>query len=125
MTETLREDLTALVGSRICHDLISPLGAIGNGLELLQLSGLPQGPEWALIAESVENASARIRFFRIAYGAADSASCWRAFSDFPGFAPDRKTSSKPSARGAIPLPSCRRGAANRCASNCRRCVVPA
>lgn len=77
MTETLREDLTALVGSRICHDLISPLGAIGNGLELLQLSGLPQGPEWALIAESVENASARIRFFRIAYGAADSASVVR------------------------------------------------
>ena len=28
-------DLAALIGSRICHDLISPIGAITNGLELL------------------------------------------------------------------------------------------
>lgn len=63
-----RQDLSALIGSRICHDLISPLGAIGNGLELLQMSGASEGPEMALIAESVENANARIRFFRIAYG---------------------------------------------------------
>lgn len=65
-----RSDLTALVGSRICHDLVSPLGAIGNGVELLGLSGLGESPEMALIAESVENANARLRFFRIAYGAA-------------------------------------------------------
>ena len=32
-------DLVALVASRLCHDLISPLGAIGNGVELLSLSG--------------------------------------------------------------------------------------
>ena len=63
-------DLNALLGSRICHDLISPLGAIGNGVELLQLSGLADTPEMALIAESVENANMRIRFFRIAFGAA-------------------------------------------------------
>ena len=65
-------DISALVGSRICHDLISPLGAIGNGLELLSLTGeaTPQGPEMALIAESVDNASARVRFFRVAFGAA-------------------------------------------------------
>lgn len=62
-------ELTALVGSRICHDLISPIGAIGNGLELLQMSGA-QGPEIALIGESVENANARVRFFRVAFGAA-------------------------------------------------------
>jgi histidine phosphotransferase ChpT len=65
-----RLDVTALVGSRICHDLISPLGAIGNGVELMELSGLPQTPEMALIAESVESANARIRFFRVAYGGA-------------------------------------------------------
>jgi histidine phosphotransferase ChpT len=65
-------DLTALVGSRICHDLISPLGAIGNGVELLELSGIAQSPEMALIAESVAAAQARIRFFRIAYGPADA-----------------------------------------------------
>lgn len=63
-------DLNALLGSRICHDLISPLGAIGNGVELLQLSGLADSPEMALIAESVENANMRIRFFRIAFGTA-------------------------------------------------------
>lgn len=65
-------DLGALVGSRICHDLISPLGAIGNGVELIALSGMDDTPEMALIAESVENANARIRFFRVAFGAAEA-----------------------------------------------------
>lgn len=63
-------NLAALIGSRICHDLISPIGAITNGLELLELSGGAQGPELDLIADSVGNAGARIRFFRIAYGTA-------------------------------------------------------
>lgn len=66
MTE--KPDLAALVGSRICHDLISPVGAINNGVELMMLDGSTLGPEMALIAESVANASARIRFFRIAFG---------------------------------------------------------
>ena len=63
-------DLTALIGSRICHDLISPLGAIGNGVELMGMAGKADGPEMDLIAESIENANARIRFFRVAFGAA-------------------------------------------------------
>ncbi len=63
-------NLAALVGSRICHDLISPVGAINNGLELLEMAGSVHGPELDLIADSVENAGARIRCFRIAYGAA-------------------------------------------------------
>lgn len=67
-----RPDVTSLVGSRICHDLVSPLGAIGNGVELLELSGLPQTPEMNLIAESVANANARIKFFRVAYGGAQA-----------------------------------------------------
>ncbi|QMU57848.1 MAG: histidine phosphotransferase [Boseongicola sp.] len=62
--------LNALIGSRICHDLISPIGAIGNGVELLSMSGFGAAPEIALISESVENANAKIRFFRIAFGAA-------------------------------------------------------
>ncbi|MEM6941836.1 MAG: histidine phosphotransferase family protein [Pseudomonadota bacterium] len=62
--------LAALIGSRICHDLISPIGAINNGLELLSMSGDASGPEIGLIGESVGNAAARIRFFRIAFGAA-------------------------------------------------------
>lgn len=63
-------DLAALIGSRICHDLISPIGAINNGLELLSMSGVAEGPELGLIGQSVGSASARIRFFRIAFGAA-------------------------------------------------------
>lgn len=62
-------NLASLIGSRICHDLISPIGAITNGLELLDMAGGMQGPELDLISDSVGNAGARIRFFRIAYGA--------------------------------------------------------
>ena len=64
-----KPDLAALVGSRICHDLISPIGAIGNGVELMLMDGAANGPEMALITESVGHANARIRFFRVAYGA--------------------------------------------------------
>ena len=70
MTE--KPDLAALLGSRICHDLISPIGAIGNGLELLMMDGSQGGPEMVLITESVANANARIRFFRVAYGLAQA-----------------------------------------------------
>lgn len=71
-------NLAALIGSRICHDLISPIGAINNGLELLGMSDAREGPELELISESVGNASARIRFFRIAYGAASDQALGRA-----------------------------------------------
>jgi histidine phosphotransferase ChpT len=67
---TDRPDFSALIGSRICHDLISPIGAIGNGVELMLMDGSTKSPELALISESVANANARIRFFRIAFGAA-------------------------------------------------------
>lgn len=65
-----KPDLASLIGSRICHDLISPIGAIGNGVELLMMDGAVKTPELALIAESVASANARIRFFRVAFGAA-------------------------------------------------------
>jgi histidine phosphotransferase ChpT len=64
-----KPDLAALVGSRICHDLISPIGAIGNGVELITMEGSVNGPEMLLISESVAHANARIRFFRVAFGA--------------------------------------------------------
>ncbi len=63
-------NIPALIGSRICHDLINPLGAIGNGVELLGLAGVADGPEMALVSESVENATAKVRFLRLAFGAA-------------------------------------------------------
>ncbi|QDL90693.1 hypothetical protein FDP22_02160 [Paroceanicella profunda] len=74
MTDVPSKDPTALatlVSSRVCHDLISPIGAVGNGLELLQ-SLVPPSPELALIAESADTASAKLRFFRVAFGAAGS-----------------------------------------------------
>ena len=62
--------LATQIGSRICHDLISPVGAITNGIELLEMTGGMEGPELELISDSVHNAGARIRFFRIAFGMA-------------------------------------------------------
>ena len=67
MTQPNR-NLGALIGSRICHDLISPVGAISNGLELLGLAGVPDGPEMALVSGSAAHANARLRFFRVAFG---------------------------------------------------------
>ncbi|QHQ35324.1 histidine phosphotransferase family protein [Algicella marina] len=64
-----KEDLSALVSSRICHDLISPIGAISNGVELMQDLTNKPSPELGLIGESVNSASAKLRYFRIAFGA--------------------------------------------------------
>lgn len=67
-------DLAALLGSRLCHDLVSPLGAIGNGVELLEMSpdypGLSQTPEMRLISEAVVSARQRIQGYRMAFGLA-------------------------------------------------------
>lgn len=65
------DKIASLIGSRICHDLISPVGAVANGLELLELSGLPKSPEFSLVTESAGHASARIQFFRLAFGDAE------------------------------------------------------
>ncbi|AVW91127.1 histidine phosphotransferase family protein [Celeribacter baekdonensis] len=70
MTQDLARDIAAMIGSRICHDMISPVGAISNGVELLNMSGVSAGPELSLISESVENANARVKFFRVAFGMA-------------------------------------------------------
>ncbi|MEG3661370.1 histidine phosphotransferase family protein [Celeribacter halophilus] len=72
MTQDLTRDIAAMIGSRICHDLISPVGAIANGVELMAMQGAGTGPELSLISESVENANARVKFFRIAFGMASS-----------------------------------------------------
>lgn len=71
-------NLAELIGSRICHDLISPIGAITNGLELLEMVGSVQGPEMELISGSVGSAGARIRFFRVAFGSASDQPLGRA-----------------------------------------------
>lgn len=57
-----------MIAARICHDLISPLGAIGNGVELLEMAQSRPEPEIGLVRDSVQQAQARIRLFRIAFG---------------------------------------------------------
>ena len=65
-------DLVALLGSRICHDLVSPVGAIANGVELLEMvHGASE--EVQLIQGAVASASARIKLFRLAFGAGSAA----------------------------------------------------
>lgn len=66
-------NLAGLLASRICHDLISPVAAIDNGLELLEMTGAQSGPELDLIGESSAAARHRLSFFRICFGAADPA----------------------------------------------------
>jgi histidine phosphotransferase ChpT len=65
-------DLAALLCSRVCHDVISPVGALNNGIELLDEGGADEDA-MNLIRTSARNASARLQFARIAFGAAGSA----------------------------------------------------
>jgi histidine phosphotransferase ChpT len=59
-----------LVCSRLCHDLISPVGAVGNGLELMAEEGDDELMEDArrLVESSTQRASALLQLFRSAYG---------------------------------------------------------
>ena len=68
-------DLAALLCSRVCHDLISPVGAIVNGLEVLEEDKDEETKTFALdlIKKSAQQASARLQFCRLAFGAAGSA----------------------------------------------------
>jgi len=68
-------DLAALLCSRVCHDLISPVGAIVNGLEVLDEDKDEETRTFALdlIKKSAHVASAKLQFCRLAFGAAGSA----------------------------------------------------
>jgi histidine phosphotransferase ChpT len=68
-------DLAALLCSRVCHDLISPVGAIVNGLEVLEEDKDEETKVFALdlIKKSAHQASAKLQFCRLAFGAAGSA----------------------------------------------------
>jgi histidine phosphotransferase ChpT len=68
-------ELAALISSRICHDVISPVGAIANGLEILdeEHDQAMREQAMALIRKSTHQASAKLQFARLAYGAAGSA----------------------------------------------------
>ena len=68
-------DLAALLCSRVCHDVISPVGAIVNGLEVLEdeKDAEMRGFALDLIKKRARTASARLQFCRLAFGAAGSA----------------------------------------------------
>lgn len=68
-------DLAALLCSRVCHDLISPVGAIMNGLEVMEEDKDEETVTFALdlIKKSARTASAKLQFCRLAFGAAGSA----------------------------------------------------
>jgi len=71
MSVELSPRVLELISSRICHDLVSPVGAISNGVELMEELGESAGGEAiSLIASSAEQASIRLKCFRLAYGAA-------------------------------------------------------
>jgi histidine phosphotransferase ChpT len=65
-------DLASLLCSRLCHDLMSPVGALNNGIELLADETDPDMREkcLALLADSAEASANKLKFFRLAFGAA-------------------------------------------------------
>jgi histidine phosphotransferase ChpT len=82
-------DLAALLCSRVCHDLISPTGAIVNGLEVLEEKESDQETRnfaLDLIKKSAKTASARLQFCRLAFGAAGSAGAQIDLADAHGMA---------------------------------------
>ena len=75
LIELKATDLAAMLCSRVCHDLINPVGAIGNGLEVLAdptQSAMADGAQ-ELIANSAKHARAKLEFARLAYGASSTA----------------------------------------------------
>jgi histidine phosphotransferase ChpT len=69
-------DLAALLCSRVCHDVISPVGAIANGLELMddpETDAELKATALDMVRSSAKTATAKLKFCRIAFGAAGSA----------------------------------------------------
>jgi histidine phosphotransferase ChpT len=92
-------DLAALLCSRVCHDLISPVGAIVNGLEVMDEDKDEETKVFALdlIKKSAKQASAKLQFCRLAFGAAGSSATTR-----------------PRSCGTCPANCCRRTALSFC-----------
>lgn len=65
-------DFASLLCSRLCHDLLSPVGALNNGIELLAEESDPEMRErcMELLAESARVSASKLKFFRLAFGAA-------------------------------------------------------
>lgn len=65
-------DLAAMLCSRLCHDMLSPIGAVNNGLELLETENDPKMREtiFELLDQSAKASADKLMFFRLAFGAA-------------------------------------------------------
>jgi len=65
-------DLASLLCSRLCHDLLSPVGALSNGLELLAEEKDPEMRKrcFELLEQSAKISTDKLKFFRLAFGAA-------------------------------------------------------
>lgn len=65
-------DLAALLCSRLCHDMLSPVGALNNGLELLADESDPEMRQRCieLLEQSARTSASKLKFFRLAFGAA-------------------------------------------------------
>lgn len=72
MNDTKAIDLASLLCSRLCHDLLSPVGALTNGLELLADERDPEMRQRCLelLEQSARISADKLKFFRLAYGAA-------------------------------------------------------
>ena len=69
---TSQTDLAALLCSRLCHDLLSPVGALSNGIELLADETDPEMQKRCveLLEQSAKTSTDKLKFFRLAFGAA-------------------------------------------------------
>ena len=72
MTDTAALDLASLLCSRLCHDMLSPVGALSNGLELLREERDPEMRKrcMELLEQSAKASADKLKFFRLAFGAA-------------------------------------------------------
>jgi len=72
MTDTAALDLASLLASRLCHDMLSPVGALSNGLELLREEKDPEMRRrcFELLEQSAKASADKLKFFRLAFGAA-------------------------------------------------------
>lgn len=74
MAQVMDVRLLELICARLCHDLVGPVSAIGNGVELVTEFGEEiRGEALGLIAQSASEAARRLQFFRIAFGSAAGA----------------------------------------------------
>lgn len=73
-----------IICSRLCHDLVGPVGAVNNGLELMREFGADDAESMDLVSGSAAQLSARLQYFRVAYGLASGAA--RSVADVRGLA---------------------------------------